>query len=273
MFRLMVLGLAVVLLAGFTRAEPPPVKCRVTAKLVSTEYEKAGGKVEGAISTVTGPSGPMSPKRAKNDEVSIELPPGTYSIQFSGNGSRGATFEPVKKKVVIEDGVTKLDLGTVDMPASTTTRLFGKPVPEFEKIAEWKNTDALTMKRLRGKVVVLEFWSHTCSICLSHKPDVVKLVDRYKDEKVSVLTVHQNTADTIDDVEGRLPERVKKAAMSLPIALDSKGPKSICRSLGIGAVPAVLLADTEGKIVRRFHTVSDPELDKEIQTLLDAPKK
>jgi thiol-disulfide isomerase/thioredoxin len=193
-------------------------------------------------------------------------------VQCTGVGSRGAVFVPTIKKLTVKDGDTKLEVGEIDMPSGKITKLFGKAAPELDGAVAWKNTSPLTMKDLKGKVVVLDFWSFSCSICLHHKPDLAKLQEKYKGKPLAVLTVHDGSAETIEDMDAKVPEVTKKKAGHLAVALDRKGEKSIFASYGATAVPMVVVIDQDGTVVRRFHHAGDPELDKEVERLL-AKKK
>ena len=96
------------------------------------------------------------------------------------------------------------------MPSGKITKLFGKAAPELDGAVAWKHTDPLTMKGLKGKVVVLDFWSFSCSICLHHKPDLAKLQEKFKDKPLAVLTVHDGSAETMEDVDAKVPDPIKK---------------------------------------------------------------
>lgn len=252
------------------RADTPAGKCRVKGALASSEYARAGGSLERAIVSVY--TDPGRDKVAGADEkgaaFAVDLPPGSYALECTGVGSRGATFVPTEKKFTVKAGDAKLDLGTIDMPASKVTKLFGQPAPELDGAVAWKNTDPLTLKGLKGKGVVLDFWSYSCTICLHHKPDLARLAEKYGDRGLAVLTVHDSSLDSVDEVERRIPAAIKQKAGHLPLALDGPGDKSIFRAYGITAVPMVILIDPEGKVVRRFHHAGDAELDREVEKLL-----
>jgi hypothetical protein len=96
----------------------------------------------------------------------------------------------------------------------------------------------------------------------------VKLQEKYAGQGLAVLTVHDGSADTMDDVDRKVPDLIKRKAGHLAVALDGKGDKGIFRTYGITAVPMVILIDQEGKVVRRFHHAGDPDLDKEVGQLL-----
>jgi glucokinase len=70
-----------------------------------------------------------------------------------------------------------------------------------------------------------------------------------------------------DPAAGRVVREVA-ADLAFPTVLDGGGEKGIFRAYGIGAVPALIVIDKDGRVVRRFHQATDPEFDKEIQRLL-----
>jgi hypothetical protein len=67
-------------------------------------------------------------------------------------------------------------------------------------------------------------------------------------------------------------EAVKKKGGHRPVAFDCAGNKGVFDAYGATAVPMVILLDAEGKVVRRFHHASDPELDREVARFLKAGK-
>jgi thiol-disulfide isomerase/thioredoxin len=117
-------------------------------------------------------------------------------------------------------------------------------------------------------VVVLDFWGHYCSICIEHMPDLAKLAEQYPSDKLAVLTLHDASLASMAEVEEHLSDAKRKKLGTLPIALDGDLAKGVFGAYGIGAVPALVLIDAEGKVVRRFHHAGDPELGKTVGELL-----
>lgn len=62
--------------------------------------------------------------------------------------------------------------------------------PEFAGINQWLNSEPLTMKQLRGKVVLVDFWTYDCINCINTLPHVVKWHGKYKDKGLVVVGVH-----------------------------------------------------------------------------------
>jgi thiol-disulfide isomerase/thioredoxin len=54
--------------------------------------------------------------------------------------------------------------------------------PEFTGIEKWLNTEPLTMQQLRGKVVLVDFWTYTCINCIHTLPYVKSWRQKYKDQ-------------------------------------------------------------------------------------------
>lgn len=263
--------LGTALLASPPAHAQPNGTCRVTGAVASSEYAKLGGAVERSIVyiTDTATGRPVANSLSLERRFTFDLPPGNYKLQCTANGSKGATFVPTYRIFAVGEG-EKLDLGTIDLPVSVTTRLFGKPAPELAGLVEWKHTKPVTLKQLRGKVVVLDFWAHYCSICHAHKPDLAKLYDKYREKGLQVLAIHDNTLSSMEEVDRRMQKVPAYQKHHLPIGLD--GVKdSVCRAYGITAVPAVILIDQQGNVVRRFHHAGKPELEEAIAALLAKP--
>jgi cytochrome c biogenesis protein CcdA/thiol-disulfide isomerase/thioredoxin len=62
--------------------------------------------------------------------------------------------------------------------------------PDFTGITQWLNSKPLTMQQLRGKVVLIDFWTYTCINCLRTLPYVRAWDERYRDKGLVVVGVH-----------------------------------------------------------------------------------
>ncbi len=65
-----------------------------------------------------------------------------------------------------------------------------RPAPAFENIDRWLNSEPLKIEDLRGKVVLIDFWTYTCINCLNHLPYVQEWPEKYKDKGLVVVGVH-----------------------------------------------------------------------------------
>src|ERR1700752_540549 len=61
---------------------------------------------------------------------------------------------------------------------------------EIRKSDVWLNSKPLTLKSLRGKVVVIDFWAFDCESCIQAMPQVVALYDKYGKEGVAFIGIH-----------------------------------------------------------------------------------
>jgi thiol-disulfide isomerase/thioredoxin len=249
----------------------------VSGRIVSTAWRDLGGRIErGIVSAWTLPeSVQVAEVSGEGEGFEIRLPPGRYRLVCSAVGTRGATFEVHSREITVAENQDDLDLGEVDLPISKSTGLYGKPAPELEGIIGWKDTPPIALRDLRGKVVVLDFFAYYCSICHEHKPDLVKLRDKYNG--LVVLAVHDSSLKTLDEMNAKMEPVLRRvfegAPPKLPMALDGPGDQSVFQAYGIFAVPAVILIDQQGRVVRRYHHAGKPELEADVRALLSAPSR
>ena len=254
--------------------EQPAVGCLVNGRIVSADWRDRGGGIERAIVRVW-----TLPKRdhvkdvyGKGEPFEVRLPPGKYRLVCSANGTRGATFEVATREIEIADKLDYFDVGNVDLPISKTTSLYGKPAPELAGIIDWQDTPPIKLDTLRGHVVVLDFFGYYCSICHEHKPDLVKLREKYQADGVVVLAVHDSSLATLDEMNEKMQPALRRIfdgdPPNLPMALDGTGEQSVFNAYGIQAVPAVILIDQRGRVVRRYHHAGKPELETDVRSLL-----
>jgi peroxiredoxin len=260
--------------AGGNEKKVEPEGSRVSGRIVSSAWRDRGGGIERAIvSAWTLPEMKrVEQAYGKGERFEFHLPPGKYRITCSANGTRGATFEVESREITLAENQDSLDLGVVDLPISKNTSLYGKPAPELDGIIAWHDTEPIALKDLRGKVVVLDFFAWYCSICHEHKPDLVKLRDKYQADGLVVLALHDPSLKTLDEMNAKMGPVLRRVFKGDPpklaMALDGMGEKSTFAAYGIQAVPAVILIDKRGRIVRRYHHAGTPELEADVRASL-----
>ena len=89
------------------------------------------------------------------------------------------------------------------------------PAPEFRDTQRWFNSPPLTMRSLRGRVVLVDFWTYTCINCLRTLPYIRAWDQRYRDQGLTIVGVHTpefafekkagNVLRAIDDERLRYP--------------------------------------------------------------------
>jgi thiol-disulfide isomerase/thioredoxin len=130
----------------------------------------------------------------------------------------------------------------------------------------WINSPPLTAKQLKGKVVLVDFWTYSCINCLRALPYMEAWSQKYKDNGLVVIGVHTPEFD----FEKELPnvqKAVQKFGITYPIALDSN--RSIWDAFHNEFWPAHYFIDAKGKV--RFEHFGEGNYDESehwIQQLL-----
>jgi peroxiredoxin len=96
-----------------------------------------------------------------------------------------------------------------------------------------------TLKDLKGKVVLVNFWATWCPPCRKEIPDLIKLYDEFKGKNFVVLGVS-------DDDPAKLKSVAEALEIKFPIIIDTDG--KVQKSLGIEGIPATLIYDCDGKL-------------------------
>jgi len=121
----------------------------------------------------------------------------------------------------IADGSSAADLPAPiggSLPASVALEDLG-PAPELTGIDAWINSDPLTLASLRGKVVLVEFWTFGCINCQHVQPYVKAWFDRYAAAGLVVVGVHTPELSFERDL-GNVRDAVAKADIRFPVAFD-----------------------------------------------------
>ncbi len=117
--------------------------------------------------------------------------------------------------------------------------------PEFRGIERWVNSPGLTLEQLRGKVVLIDFWTYSCINCIRTLPYLTDWHDKYSRYGLVIVGVHTPEFD----FEKR-PENVADAAQTFgieyPVALDNN--YATWNSFGVNAWPTKFLIDQSGHL-------------------------
>ncbi len=209
------------------------------------------------------------------------LPPGDYGLE-----AYGSNCSSVHHYIRIAPGQRELNL-QLDLPPDTITQLSGQPAPEFRNIKGWQNGKPVKLADLHGKIVLLDFWGYWCGPCVAGMPDLMNLYDKFKDKGLVIIAVHNDTADSIADMDQKL-EKVRNEpwtgwnGRNLPflIALDGGGPTRIqytssivdgatTAAYGITGYPTAMLIGRDGRVLDEFNA-RDPKAPENMEKLLSA---
>jgi thiol-disulfide isomerase/thioredoxin len=120
------------------------------------------------------------------------------------------------------------------------------PMPEFPPDLEWVNIDApLTAAALRGKVVVLDFWTYGCINCIHMIPVLERLEEKYAEELV-VIGVHSAKFENEGQVES-IRQIVQRYNIHHPVINDKDF--IVWRTYGTRAWPTFVIIDPRGNII------------------------
>jgi cytochrome c biogenesis protein CcdA/thiol-disulfide isomerase/thioredoxin len=139
-------------------------------------------------------------------------------------------------------------------------------LPPLDGAVAWLNSPPLTRAGLRGKVVLVDFWTYSCINCLRAVPYVRAWAQKYRDQGLVVIGVH-----TPEFAFERNIDNVKRAVRDLkidyPVAVDSD--YAIWRAFDNQYWPAHYFIDTEGRIRHHHFGEGDyAESEQVIQQLL-----
>ena len=126
----------------------------------------------------------------------------------------------------------------------------------------------VSMKDLRGKAVVIDFWSTSCSACVAEMPKMKKLYAEFKEKGLEIIGVNLD-APKEDGGLDKLKEFVKKEGIPWPQYYQGDGWHSaFSTSWGIHFLPAVFVVDQEGKL---YSVEARGKLETMIPKLLNRP--
>jgi len=158
---------------------------------------------------------------------------------------------------------------TLSFPQDAPEELDLRPrgiAPEFTGIVNWLNSEALTMQELRGKVVLIDFWTYSCINCIRTLPFLKDWYEKYSDQGLVIVGVHTpefNFEKKTSNVEAA----IKRFAIDYPVAQDND--YGTWRAYNNRFWPAKYLVNQEGQVVyTHFGEGAYEQTENAIRTLL-----
>lgn len=138
--------------------------------------------------------------------------------------------------------------------------------PEFTGIAQWLNSEPLTIEKLKGKVVLIDFWTYSCINCIRTLPYVTGWYEKYKDKGFVIVGVHTPEFAFEKDTDN-VQTAIKRHRINYPVAQDNDF--GTWQAYNNRYWPAHYLIDQNGKIVyTHFGEGKYQETEQAIQQLL-----
>ena len=131
-------------------------------------------------------------------------------------------------------------------------------LPGFPGATEWINSQPLTPAALRGKVVLVDFWTFACYNCLNALPHVKALAAKYRDQGLVVIGVHTPELAR-ERVLDNVRREVKRLGIEYPVVVDND--YTIWNAFHNQYWPAAYYADATGKL--RFYHFGEGKYDEQ----------
>ncbi len=150
------------------------------------------------------------------------------------------------------------------------TRIAEAPAsaPNFVGIGKWFNSPPLSMNDLRGKVVLVNFWTYGCYNCVNTLPYVTRLYETYKDKGLVIVGVH-TPEFPFERSAGNVQAALKRHGITYPVAQDNDS--ATWNAWRNQYWPAQYIVDQQGKIVFRHAGEGQyEEIERTVRQLLNA---
>ena len=154
----------------------------------------------------------------------------------------------------------------VNAAATQTVLADEGPMPDLSGAVAWLNSAPLTRDSLRGKVVLIDFWTYSCINCLRALPYVEGWAEKYRDAGLVVIGVHAPEFAFERD-QANVEKAIRDLKISYPVAIDND--YKIWQAFKNEYWPAHYFIDAKGRI--RYHHFGEGEYDEServIQQLL-----
>lgn len=195
----------------------------------------------------------MPPKKTNSVRQTITpaVDPSTWSVDTT-------SLSPV---TVPKNGTLPIPTLSIEMPY---------PAPAIPpELTEWINSNPLTMDQLKGKVVIIDFWTYSCINCQRTLPYLTAWDEKYRDQWLVILGVHAPEF-AFEKKRANVEKAMKTANIAYPVILDNTF--DLWNAYENQYWPAKYFIDREGNVRHtHFWEWAYEESEKVIQYLLGLP--
>ncbi|MNJ24759.1 Thiol-disulfide oxidoreductase YkuV [compost metagenome] len=139
-------------------------------------------------------------------------------------------------------------------------------MPPLTGVTEWINSPPLTTDQLRGKVVLVDFWTYSCINCVRAIPYVRAWAEKYRDQGLVVIGVH-TPEFAFEKSPANVRDAVRRFGIAYPVAMDND--YAVWRAFRNQYWPAHYFIDAQGRIRHHHFGEGDYEQsERVIQQLL-----
>jgi cytochrome c biogenesis protein CcdA/thiol-disulfide isomerase/thioredoxin len=246
-----------------------PASAKVAAEPSSSVVMPEGGAMMSAnpsmMMSANAPAMAMNGKAAGKDGAE----PSSSVVMPEGGGAMMSAnplmMMSAKAPTMAMNGNPAAMMKAAEAPAAKALPVEGS-LPSLSGAVEWLNSPPLTAEQLKGKVVLVDFWTYSCINCLRSIPYVRAWADKYKDQGLVVIGVHAPEFAFEKNI-GNVKQAVEKLKIDYPVAIDNN--YAIWRAFNNEYWPADYFIDAKGQIRHHFFGEGDyAESEKVIQQLL-----
>ncbi len=120
------------------------------------------------------------------------------------------------------------------------------PAPKFAGLQGWLNSEPQTMAALKGKVVLVDFWTYSCINCVRTLPYLTKWDEKYRDQGLVIVGIHSPEFE-FEKKQANVAAALAQHGIRYPVALDNA--LSTWTAFKNRYWPAHYLIDREGRVV------------------------
>ena len=177
-----------------------------------------------------------------------------------------------EQPVTVNEGdVTTLNSAAGDDVSATSRDVFipariARDAPGIVEGGTWVNSDKLTLESLRGRVVLVDFWTFGCYNCRNTLPTLKRFDANYRDQGLTIIGVQTPETESEKPI-ANVRREVRSLGIKYPVVTDNDG--ATWRAYDTQAWPTIVILDKQGRI--RYTHIGEGAYDmqeKVIKTLL-----
>lgn len=169
------------------------------------------------------------------------------------------TFREISKGGAVDSRISEGAAGELARIAALRKLAIGAPAVEIAGTSS--DGKQISLKKLRGKVVLVDFWAAWCNPCRQEMPNVIRIYNEFNKKGFEIVGV------SLDNDKAQFQGYLKENRLPWPQLFDGKGwQSSVGQSYAVNSIPATFLIDRKGNI--RFKNVRGDKLRTAVQQLL-----
>ncbi len=191
---------------------------------------------------------------------------GYLGLGIAGVGAATAFGVATRKESLSPDNGNNLAIADASAAAGATEIAGlppkGKALPEFQGVSQWLNSDPLAIANLKGKVVLIQFWTFACINCQRTLPYIVRWHQQYAAQGLKVIGIHTPEFAYERDVNN-IKRALQQHQITYPVPVDNDYKN--WNAYNNQYWPHLFLADRQGFL--RYDHIGEGAYDTTEQTI------